>query len=611
MRLHPSGFGLRTRLLVLVLVPAVLLAVVGGAAIQRQVRTANALAEIHEDIGVLAGVTELRRALLEARAPIELAIRAQTIGLDDDEARRVLAVDQLDGGDLDDVAARLEALPPDARPFSTARLDALRTAAEQGRDVRLIDRFDELDQLARQEWEQRLRVLGTGVVESGSADLDERLDDLEAATRAGSAAGTMTTKLADHWFGIVADNGRAEPARTAIAVAVQQFDEAMEDLGNSADPGVVALAQQILDAEPESPFGEAVDDAASGRPAAPLADGVDVDQIAAAFRSSVELFQPLLDAMETRTASLDATAAQLAEDADRTATLSILGLIGALVLLLVVSLAVASSLERPLSRLIEGIRRVGEGDLGVGPLPVDGPVEFAEASAAFNDVVANLSRVEGKVDALATGALDDDRLRAPLPGALGDSLEHSIQLLSDSIADRNALQARLAYQATHDALTLLPNRPGALDALDRAIARSKRTGAPLAVLFLDLDGFKAVNDTFGHQTGDDVLCEVARRLSDEARAGDFCARLGGDEFVVVAENVAGVDGARSLARRVAHRIAEPFAVGPAGLKETRLGVSIGIALRSEASDTPLAVLARADEAAYRAKRAGSGVEVAP
>jgi diguanylate cyclase (GGDEF)-like protein len=256
------------------------------------------------------------------------------------------------------------------------------------------------------------------------------------------------------------------------------------------------------------------------------------------------------------------------------------------------------------------MRRVGEGDLDVGPLTVDGPIEFAEATAALNDVVVNLRRIDGKVDALANARLEDPRLQESLPGALGESMERSIQLLSDSVADRAALQARLAFQATHDSLTLMPNRLGALEALDGAIARSARTGAPLGVLFLDLDGFKAVNDTYGHQTGDDVLCEVARRLDEEARAGDFCARLGGDEFVIIAENVAGVEGASALARRVTQRIAEPFAVGPAGLTRTHLGVSIGIAMRREANDTPLSVLARADEAAYRAKRAGSGVELA-
>jgi diguanylate cyclase (GGDEF)-like protein len=418
----------------------------------------------------------------------------------------------------------------------------------------------------------------------------------------------MVTELADYWFGALSDPDRIGPARAAIAVAFQQFDQALTDLATSSDPAVAATAQRIAD-RTGTPFDAAISDAIVGRPESP-ADSADLEEIATTFTSSADLFEPLLGVMEARTAQLDAAATNLADRATRDAQLGALGLIAALVVLLVVSLAVAASLDRPLSRLIEGMRRVGEGDLDVGPLTVDGPIEFAEATAALNDVVVNLRRIDGKVDALANARLEDPRLQESLPGALGESMERSIQLLSDSVADRAALQARLAFQATHDSLTLMPNRLGALEALDGAIARSARTGAPLGVLFLDLDGFKAVNDTYGHQTGDDVLCEVARRLDEEARAGDFCARLGGDEFVIIAENVAGVEGASALARRVTQRIAEPFAVGPAGLTRTHLGVSIGIAMRREANDTPLSVLARADEAAYRAKRAGSGVELA-
>ncbi|HWJ98688.1 MAG TPA: hypothetical protein VNQ33_11050, partial [Acidimicrobiales bacterium] len=128
MRLHPSGFGLRTRLLVLVLVPAVLMAVVGGAAITRQAHAAANLAEVHDEIGVLADLTELRRALLGARAPTELEVRAQAIGIDEDAAIRLLGVDQLEGGSLDEVAERLRALPTEARPFTSAQLGALRAA---------------------------------------------------------------------------------------------------------------------------------------------------------------------------------------------------------------------------------------------------------------------------------------------------------------------------------------------------------------------------------------------------------------------------------------------------------------------------------------------------
>jgi diguanylate cyclase (GGDEF)-like protein len=609
MLVFSSRFGLRTRLLALVLVPALLLAVVGGALTLREFETAASLDDVRDQVEVVSELTDLRRALLEARGPVELELRATALGLDRETALRLLGV-EAPREDFGDVVERLEALPADARPFTVRRVEALRADVAEGLDLELIDEFDRLDALARERWERRLVDVRDRIVDSGSTRLNRRLDDLEAATRAGSAAGAMVTKLADYWFALAAESDRAGPARTAIAVASQQFDAAMADLASSTDPAVAQEASALAEAEPSSPFGVAISDAVAGRPAEPFGEEVDLDLVAVTFSSSFELFEPLLGIMDARTAQLEDTATNLAADADRKATVSLLAVIASLVALLVVSLAVAATLDKPLSQLIAGMRRVGEGDLDVGPLAVEGPVEFAEATAAFNDVVANLDRLEGKVDALANSGLDDERLAEPLPGALGESMERSIQVLSDSIADRNALQARLAYQATHDALTLLPNRPGALDALDRAIARSKRAGSPLAVLFLDLDGFKAVNDTYGHQTGDDVLCEVARRLDDEARTGDFCARLGGDEFIIVAENVAGPEGATALARRVSHRIAEPFAVGPAGLTATNLGVSIGIALRADEHDTPLGMLARADEAAYAAKRAGTGVEIA-
>jgi diguanylate cyclase (GGDEF)-like protein len=609
LRLHPSRFGLRTRLLALVLLPAFLLGIVGARSALRQRDVAMSVTEVRDEVRVLAGLTALRRSLLEARGPIEVEVRAGTIGVDRKAALDLLGVGGPSNQGLDSAASQLRDLPADARPFSTQRLDDLRTASVKGADLDTIDQFDLLDRLARERWEQRLHHLRGMVVETGNRELNDRLDDLEASTRAGSAAGAMVTKLADYWFGVVADDDRAGPAQTAIGVASQQFDDAMAELKSSSDSDVASTAREIDDDRHDTPFDDAIDDALAGRPPAALADGADLDEIAATFTSSFDVFGPLLDVMDARTEQLDATATDVADDADRDATVSALALAAVLLFVLVVSLLVADSLNRPLSRLIKGMRRVGEGDLDVKPLPEDGPVEFAEATAAFNDVVVNLTRIEGKVDALANNDLDDGRLQEELPGALGEWMDRSIRVLSESVADRDALQVRLAFQATHDALTELPNRLGALEALDGAIARAERSESPLAVLYLDLDGFKAVNDTFGHQTGDDVLCEVARRLDEEARTGDFCARLGGDEFVIIAENVAGLGGATALARRVNQRIAEPFVVGPAGLDRTTLGVSIGITMHGEPGDTPLAVLARADEAAYRAKRAKSGVEV--
>ena len=286
---------------------------------------------------------------------------------------------------------------------------------------------------------------------------------------------------------------------------------------------MVAEAKHIAEEKPGTPFDQAVDDAVAGRDPEPFADELDIDLIATTFTSSFEVFGTLFDLINARSDKLQATAASLADDATGTAVATVGGVLVVILIMVGVSMAIAATFERPLTRLIDATRRVGSGDLLIQPLPTTGPAEIGEATAAFNDVVVNLRLLEGKVDALANGDLDDARLALPLPGELGDAMERSIQLLSDSIAERQSLEERLAYQATHDALTTLPNRPGALEALDGAMARSRRNGSRLAVAFLDLDGFKAVNDTLGHHAGDEVLREVARRLDHEARAGDFCA----------------------------------------------------------------------------------------
>ncbi|WP_426572130.1 diguanylate cyclase domain-containing protein [Aquihabitans sp. McL0605] len=598
-------YGLRTRLLALVLAPALLLALLGGAAALRQHRAATRLAEVRQEVGVLAQLTTLRSVLLEARAPVEVGVRAQALGIDRDTALRLLGLEQFSSSDLDQVVVELERLPADARPFRTADVDQLGHAADAGADLTAIDRFDRLDTAASEKWERRFADLRTRVVSTGSTSLDHRMDDLEDATMAGSAAGTMVTKLADYWFSYLASSSRAAPARSELAVASQQFDRAIDDLETSTDPKVEADAKHIAADKPGTPLDRAIDDAVAGKAPEPFANGVDVKLITATFTSSFQVFGTLFNLINGRSDRLQAAVTVLADDATRNAAITFGGVLLAIAVMVVISLLIASTFEQPLSRLIEGTRRVGSGDLSLEPLPTNGPAEIGEASAAFNDVVVNLRLLEGKVDALANGNLEDPWLDVPLPGQLGDTMDRSIQLLSDSIADRASLQERLAYQATHDALTLLPNRPGALEALDGAMARSRRTGSRLAVAFLDLDGFKLVNDTYGHQTGDDVLREVARRLDAEARAGDFCARLGGDEFVIIAENVAGDAGALALGTRVAARIAEPMEVGG---QTVTVGASIGVAFRNEGEEG-LQLLARADEASYRAKRGGGPVEL--
>jgi diguanylate cyclase (GGDEF)-like protein len=171
------------------------------------------------------------------------------------------------------------------------------------------------------------------------------------------------------------------------------------------------------------------------------------------------------------------------------------------------------------------------------------------------------------------------------------------------VSHRIATEERLAHDATHDPLTRLPNRTLLDDRLAHALDRATRTGAQVAVLFLDLDGFKEVNDTWGHAAGDRVLAEVAGRVAATARASDTVARIGGDEFVVVCEETGSVDGALTLATRILEVVRTPISVG--GVSH-QVGASVGIAVALPDERDASSVLRRADEAMYRAKEAGRG-----
>ncbi|MFM7299377.1 MAG: diguanylate cyclase domain-containing protein, partial [Planctomycetota bacterium] len=162
----------------------------------------------------------------------------------------------------------------------------------------------------------------------------------------------------------------------------------------------------------------------------------------------------------------------------------------------------------------------------------------------------------------------------------------------------------LRLRASHDPLTGALNRVGFSDELTGALDRTRTAGAPgLALLFIDLDGFKLVNDTYGHEAGDHVLKVTARRLASTLRAGDTVARLGGDEFVLLLPAVAGSEEARKVGEKLVAAIEQPIEWNDAAL---RVSASIGLALYPEDGDEPETLLRRADKAMYRAKTGGSG-----
>jgi diguanylate cyclase (GGDEF)-like protein/PAS domain S-box-containing protein len=173
--------------------------------------------------------------------------------------------------------------------------------------------------------------------------------------------------------------------------------------------------------------------------------------------------------------------------------------------------------------------------------------------------------------------------------------------VSRDVSERRQAEEQIEYQAYHDALTALPNRLLFRDRLTVALAHAKRLESPLAVMFLDLDRFKYVNDTFGHSLGDELLRAVAARLRSVLREGDTIARMGGDEFTILLGDLKSEDDAAKIAQKLLETIAHPLSVEGHELYVT---TSVGIALYPNDGDSAEALLKNADSAMYRAKEAG-------
>ncbi len=169
------------------------------------------------------------------------------------------------------------------------------------------------------------------------------------------------------------------------------------------------------------------------------------------------------------------------------------------------------------------------------------------------------------------------------------------------ITDRKEKEDRIRYLALYDQLTGLPNRASFNENVDEALSRARRNNSGVALMFIDLDKFKPINDTYGHEAGDIVLKSVASRLEEAIRNTDTAARLGGDEFVVILENISERENMEIVARKVLEGLSQPIDIG----EETcTVGASIGISHYPENGETLSDLLNAADQAMYKVKATG-------
>jgi diguanylate cyclase (GGDEF)-like protein/PAS domain S-box-containing protein len=180
-------------------------------------------------------------------------------------------------------------------------------------------------------------------------------------------------------------------------------------------------------------------------------------------------------------------------------------------------------------------------------------------------------------------------------------LRDGIAITASNITERKRIEKKTEYTAQHDPLTGLPNRMLLYDRIDQAVAHAKRDKSMVALLLIDLDGFKEINDSLGHAAGDDILCVVARRLTNSIRASDSAMRIGGDEFVAILPGIKAIKELVYVVDKILNGIRLPIT---SGHQTIRLTSSIGIAVYPQSATNSSELVKRADIAMYSCKRAG-------
>ncbi len=329
------------------------------------------------------------------------------------------------------------------------------------------------------------------------------------------------------------------------------------------------------------------------------------------LKSHAGVFKALVERVTLLTGLVLAASADLRTLAASQQNTAANGFIGDLLLIVLVFivalggvLAFGRAVGRPLDRFVKAASAVRAGEFDLPGLDESGPKELALAAGAFNEMSSTLRALEAHAVALAGGDLQDPVLDSPLPGRTGRALQAAIDHLHESIRANETQRELLHERATHDSLTGILNRGAAVDALERDLARARRGDQTLALLFIDLDGLKTINDTLGHEAGDAAITAVGNALRTTTRQSDVVARIGGDEFVVGWLGVAAEGGSWTLAERIRRQVCSTVIE----VEGQRIPVdcSIGIAL-SEPTDLALdSLMNRADQALYLAKADGGG-----
>ncbi len=576
-------------------------------------------------------LTELRARLLDERNWMSALGGIEEIGLDVTFARSMTGLDV--PLELERARAEVDRL--------VVQL-GLGDAAAQIETIRELDgnlsmialRYSELEAQFADDADETLDDL---LERAGTLDGADRLVTslrvLRASTDARQAISNEFTAFFSARFSPIANGGdevsEALEQRAIRAEAEREIERLADDGSNvhSAiraisssqaaelfDDSVVELLTSRL--EPSADSGTGATSGDGTELSAVLDDIAGVASVFAASSDTTGLYFDLVEAAGDDT--LEASQA-LADRANRQQDRALLSMLSLGSMSLGIGLAATRAIRGPVRRLASVASRISAGDSSARFANAGGPIEIRAAGNALDDAAEHLQLAERQAKALADGDLAHPVLSNETAGELGASLQNAVGALATSLQEREDFRRRLSYEATHDGLTGVANRKASVTKLNQGLARARQTGTGLALLFIDLDGFKAINDGHGHRAGDVVLREIAHRMTRVARADDHVGRLGGDEFVMIAEPVAHVDEAVELATRLLQELAEPIVSnGTTFTLSASIGISFsGDAVRSgstlDSGAGPSSsrsdgnrMLRDADLAVYEAKRMGRG-----
>ncbi len=585
-----GGGSIAARLCTIALVPMLALGFTSYRQIERDQIAAEASTELAESVDLQRHASAVIAPASLERVALEGLARVDVLGVDrsfipsftgiDLDAVSTENSDRLDKSLQDLRRVGLDATLADGTPL-TVRIDQLTSDIAQQRQLsqdRVADPsevaavFDQVSATLTQLLTETQAPTGAAIV-----GLDDAAK-LQALSRAAASAGALTQTVMGSLLyegptnrdAVVRASAAHETHLDTIEVLLDREDRVGLSQIRSARPDVPLI---LLDTQADDPV---------------IANQDSITQITIYLVAQLEY----LDAFDSYSAALQLDLSDVAtvraSDASQAVTRSTYLVVAVALLSIVLTASVLITTARPLARLSRRAADVSDGDLNMAPLPLRGPHVVRRLTKSVNDMLVTLAGVDAQIAMMSTGNLSAAN-DVELPGAIGVSMRQSVARLS-------SVTEQLAHQARHDLLTGLPNRFAAMECLDNLLGCGQR----FALLFVDIDGFKGVNDTLGHETGDQVLREVARRLSTSTRTNEFVARLGGDEFVVIVYD--DVDDATQLGHRLIQEVEQPY-----GAEEGifALSASIGV-VTPDSGVTSVEALHQADTALYLAKHRGRG-----